>query len=265
MDTTHTIETIEEKVNDLNIDTAASAATIEGGKPKKKRVVIGLPGTQFSNNFMISWTQAMFHLWESGYQVVVSPATSSFVTFARMKTMGLDVLRGADQKPFNGELDYDVYVTIDSDVVFNPAMLVELIESTDVHPVVSGYYMMADGRNLAVVRDWSESYFVKNGTFQFLTLPDIENWKTSEVTKDEKFMEVNYAGLGFFACKREVLESLKYPYFYAPLQRIPTDEGKTIVDLCSEDVAFTKNIRAAGYTIQLHTGLRVGHEKSVIL
>ena len=241
---------------------------VDNTKPKRKRVVIGLPGSHFSNNFLISWTQALFHLWESGYNVVVSPATSSFVTFARMKTLGLDVLRGQDQKPFNGELDYDVYVSIDSDVVFTPAMLVELIESTDVHPVVSGYYMMADGKNLAVVQDWNEAYFAKNGTFQFMTLQDIDTWKKAEANKDEKlgkFMDVNYVGMGFFACKREVLDSLKYPYFYAPLQRIRNDDGKTIVDMCSEDVAFTKNIRAQGYNIMLHTGLRVGHEKSVIL
>jgi hypothetical protein len=240
----------------------------------KKRVVIGLPGSHFSNNFLISWTQALFVLWEAGYQVVVSPATSSFVTFARMKTLGLDVLRGMDQKPFNGELDYDVYVSLDSDMVFTPGMLMELIESTDVHPVVSGYYMMADGRNLAVVKEWSEPYFVKHGTFQFLTVKDVEDYRGplegtnfADLPLDKKFMEVSYAGMGFFACRKEVLDSLKYPFFDAPLQRLSlaTAEGKTLVDLCSEDVAFSKNVQAAGYKIQLHVGLRAGHEKSVIL
>jgi len=144
-------------------------------------------------------------------------------------------------------------------------MLVELIESTDIHPVVSGYYMMADGKNLAVVQDWNEAYFAKNGTFQFMTLQDIDALNKDADNKSHKFLDVNYVGMGFFACKREVLDSLKYPYFYAPLQRIRNEEGKTIVDMCSEDVAFTKNIRAQGYSIMLHTGLRVGHEKRVIL
>jgi hypothetical protein len=232
-------------------------------RPRKKRVVIGLPGSHFSNNFIVAWTQSLFYLWEQGYNVIVSPATSSFVTFARMKTLGLDVLRGQDQKPFNNELEYDVYVSIDSDVVYTPAMLVELIESTDVHPVVSGYYMMADGKNFAVVQDWSETYFMKHASFQFLTPKDIEDWKGAN--EGEVFMGVNYAGMGFFACKKKVLDSLQYPYFNAPLQRMVTDDGKVIVDMCSEDVAFCKNIRSKGYSIQLHTGLRVGHEKSVIL
>ena len=232
-------------------------------KPKKKRVIIALPGSHFSNNFLLCWTQALYVLWEQGYNVVVSPATSSYVTFCRMKTLGLDVLRGPTQKPFNGELDYDVFVSIDSDIVFSPAMLLELIETTDLQPVVSGYYMMADGKNLAVVKDWDISYFAQNGIFKFLTPSDIESWKTDNV--DQRFMEVSYSGMGFFACRREVLESLSYPYFDAPLQTIPMPDGTQLVDICSEDVAFAKNIQANGYKINMHIGLRVGHEKNVIL
>jgi hypothetical protein len=43
-----------------------------------------------------------------------------------MKTLGLDVLRGADQKPFGGQVDYDIWLTIDSDIVFTPEQLIEL-------------------------------------------------------------------------------------------------------------------------------------------
>jgi hypothetical protein len=42
---------------------------------------------------MISWSQMN---------------TRAYVTFSRMKTLGLDVLRGADQKPFGGQVDYDI-------------------------------------------------------------------------------------------------------------------------------------------------------------
>ena len=243
---------------------SASVAPVAGAA-RKKRIVIALPGSHFSNNFMLSWTQSLYALWEAGYQVVIAPATSSFVTFCRMKTLGLDVLRGRNQKPFNGQLDYDVYVSLDSDIVFTPQMLIDLIESTDVHPVVNGYYMMADGRSLAVVREWSEPYFAKNGTFQFLSLADIEAWKAEPANAGQKFMEINYGGMGFFACRREVLDSLEYPFFDAPLQHIVTEEGVELVDICSEDVAFSKNIQARGYKIQLHVDLRVGHEKPVIL
>ena len=249
---------------------------------KKKRIIIGLPGDHFSQSFLLSWTQALHILISSNrYDVVVSPGKSSFVPFARMQTLGLDVRRGKNQKPFNGE-PYDVYVSLDSDTVFSAAQLIELIECTKLHPVVSGYYMMANNKQFAVVKDWNKEFFAKNGTFQFLEPKDteaamkkfvdeLEERKAAEEKKDPKpisdpdFMKVSYAGMGFFACRKEVLDDLQYPYFNRELQCIRGSDGVEMVDMCSEDVAFCKNIEDAGYDIMLNTRLRVGHEKAVVL
>lgn len=229
---------------------------------RKKRVILGVPGSTFSNNFLISWTRMLYALWESGrYEVIVAPGTSSFVSFARMKTLGLDVLRGKDQKPFDG-MDYDVYITIDSDIVFTPEQIMELIDNTEIHPVVAGYYMMADARSLAIVKDWDTSYFAKTGTFKFLTQQDMETWKTET---SSKFMPVSYVGMGFFAVKKEVLDKLKYPYFNYELQTIVKEDGTVLTDMCSEDVSFCKNIQDAGYTVNVNTLLRVGHDKRIIM
>jgi len=228
----------------------------------KKKVVIGIPGSNFSSNFVLSWTRTLYTLWESNkYEVIVAPGTSSFVSFARMKTLGLDVLRGKDQKPFNG-MEYDVYITIDSDIVYTPEQIVELIECTEIHPVVAGYYMMSDVKSLAIVKDWDTTHFASNGTFKFLNLQDIEKWNSET---GARFMPVSYTGMGFFACKKEVLDALKYPYFDSELQKITMENGTELVDICSEDVAFCKNIKNAGYTVYVHTGLRVGHEKRLII
>jgi len=230
-------------------------------KPKK-RIIIGVPGDSFTSNFLIAWTRTLYTLWESNkYEVIIAPGTSSFVSFARMKTMGLDVLRGKDQKPYNG-LEYDVYITIDSDIVFSPEQLLELIANTDIHPVVSGYYMMSDVKHFAVVKEWNTEYFAETGSFEFLSPEHISKWKEET---GAKFMPVNYVGMGFFACRKEVLDSLKYPYFNAELQRITKADGTELVDICSEDVAFCKNIYAAGYSVYLNTELRVGHEKRLIV
>ena len=237
----------------------------------KKRVIIGIPGSSFSNQFLLSWTRTLYMLWESGkYDVIIAPGVSSFVSFARMKTLGLDVLRGKDQKPFNG-MDYDVYVTIDSDIIWSPEQLVELINSTESHPVVAGMYMMADCKHLAVVKDWDTAFFKQNGTFEFLTTEALESLKTAT---DAKFVPVSYVGMGFMAIRKEVLDSLKYPYFHADLQQIDPDPpapgsdaapAPAIVEMCSEDVSLCKNIQAAGYTVYLHTGLRVGHLKDIVI
>jgi hypothetical protein len=249
----------------------------------KTRVIIGLPGDSFSQSFLLSWTSALNTLWSTGrYEILVCPGKSSFVPFARAQTLGVDVLRGKNQKPFNGQ-EYDVYVTIDSDVVFSPVQLIELIESTKIHPVVSGYYMMANNKDFAVVKEWDKSYFAKNGTFKFLEPSDLEPYvkramEYSEVYKKAKeegkelppprepeFLNVAYAGMGFFACRKEVLDALQYPYFHRELQRMRGQDGQELLDMCSEDVAFCKNIQDAGFDIKLHAVLRVGHEKKVVL
>jgi hypothetical protein len=239
---------------------------ISAPAPPRRRVVVALPGREFSGNFLTAWTRTLHLLWRMNWEVVVVNRYSSFVTFSRMQTLGLDVLRGAGQKPFGaggeGALDYDVWVTIDSDVVFSPEQFVELVECTDVHPVVCGAYRMADLKHYAAVQTWDTAYFAATGAFQFLTPEAVEAWKA---TTGQKFMPVAYAGMGFMAVRREALESLTYPYFYQPLQEIAGADGKLLRDMCSEDVAFCKNLEAAGHTVYLHTGIRVGHEKMLVV
>lgn len=230
--------------------------------PKKKRVILGLPGREFTSNFVISLVRTLYTLWESNkYEVVLVPAYSSFVSFTRMKTLGLDVLRGVDQKPFNN-MEYDAFLTIDSDIVWNPEQVVELLNNLETHPVVSGLYRMADLENFACVKEWDKEYFLKNGTFAFMKTEDVKAWK--EETK-QKFMEVSYNGMGFFACRKEALDSLQYPYFWHELTEFVTEDGKVVRDMCSEDVAFCKNLQKAGFNIMVNTDIVVGHEKPLII
>ena len=250
---------------------------------KKLKVIIGLPGDHFSQAFLLSWTNTIYTLVSSNrYDIKISPGKSSFVPFARMHTLGLDVLRGKSQKAFHNEA-YDVFVSIDSDVVFSPIQLIELIECTKLHPVVSGYYMMQNNKDFAVVKEWNKSHFAEHGVFKFLQPKDTEEdmkkfsaeLEERKKAEDEKkdpgqlsnpnFLKVSYAGMGFFACRKEVLDALAYPFFNRELQRMRGKDGVELVDMCSEDVAFCKNIEDAGFDIMLNTRLRVGHEKSVVL
>jgi hypothetical protein len=230
--------------------------------PKRKKVVVGLPGSGFSSKFLMAWTHTMYSIWQTNkYDVTICPGESSFVSFARMKTLGLDVLRGSEQKPFD-DMPYDVYVTIDSDIVFTPDQFVRLIEDTEQHSVVAGYYMMDDQRHFAVVKDWDHEFFVKHGCFQFLTPADVDAWRKE---KQVKFMPVSYTGMGFMAIRKEALNSIRYPYFYRKLERIELSNGTNLVDMSSEDVSFCKNLQKAGFSVYLDTELRVGHEKKVVL
>ena len=218
------------------------------------KVVLALPGKSFSGTFLMNWTQTIMSLSKKGYEVVVTNEYSSYVTYSRMKTLGLDVLRGADQVPFGGTLNYDVWLTIDSDIIFTPEQVIELIEDTKKYPVVSGLYRMQDRVHFATVQKWDVEYFKKCGSFEFMRdLPT------------DKYIPVAYSGMGFFACRRGVIEKLKYPYFSYPLVEIEAEDGKILRDTCSEDVSFCKNLTDAGFEIMVNTDLQVGHEKTLVV
>jgi hypothetical protein len=222
-----------------------------------KKVIIALPGREYSGNFLKNWSETLMVLTQKGYKVTLINEYSSFVSFSRMKTLGLDVMRGATQVPFDGKLDYDVWLTIDSDIFFIPEQVIELIEDTDKHPVVSGLYRMSDLQHYAAVKKWDMDYFKKHGTFEFLRVDGLDTSK--------KYMKVAYNGMGFFACRKGVIENLKYPYFSYPLIEMETEDGKILRDMCSEDVAFCKNLKDAGYDVIVNTSLRVGHEKTLVI
>ena len=218
------------------------------------KVVLALPGKSFSGTFLMNWTQTVMSLSKKGYEVVVTNEYSSYVTYSRMKTLGLDVLRGADQVPFGGTLNYDVWLTIDSDILFTPEQVIELIEDTKKYPVVSGLYRMQDRVHFATVQEWDVEYFKRYGSFEFMRdLPA------------DKYVPVAYSGMGFFACRKGVIEKLKYPYFSYPLVEIEAEDGKILRDTCSEDVSFCKNLTDAGFEIMVNTGLHVGHEKTLVV
>lgn len=230
---------------------------------ERTTVIIALPGREYSGEFLLGWTRAINALWENNYNVIIVNKYSSFVTFSRMETMGLDVLRGVDQKPYNGNVKYDVWVTIDSDIIFTPTHLIELIESAkNHHTVVSGLYLMADMKHFPCILDWNEDYFAQNGSFQFITPADVENYRSET---QQVFLPVCYNGMGFFACRFGVLEKLQYPYFDGGLQEIKTQNGVIVRDICSEDVAFCRNLKKAGETVYVNTNIRVGHEKKMII
>lgn len=226
---------------------------------KKKRVVLCIPGKSFSNIFLMQWTEAVMMLSKT-YDIAVSNNYSSFVPFARASCLGASVERGASQAPFNGD-PYDVIVWIDSDIVFNWKQVADLIESTNEHPVVSGYYMMEGGKQFAFVKEWNNAYFIENKSYEFATA------ETLEKHKDDTYIPCAYAGMGFMAVRRGVVEAIPYPWFFRDVEKIPVPgTDNTWVDMCSEDVAFCRNIieKGGAPAIMVKVGLRVGHEKRAI-
>lgn len=231
-------------------------------KPVKKKIVIAIPGDQFSSNFLISWSNTLISLWASEkYDFAIAPATGSFLPHVRMQTLGLDVKRGIEQKPFKGD-DFDIWLTIDSNIIFTTEHVLEILASIEKHPVVGGMYRMKDLSHIATVKTWNTDHFVKNGEYEFLTPDFVETWKKETGLR---YMPVNYTGLGFFACRKEVFDKIRYPFFEGESKDIKCDDGLTLRDWASEDFNFCHNIANAGFEIVLDTNIRVGNLKPVVI
>ena len=214
------------------------------------RVVFCMPGRQYSREFLLAWSDLLMQASSRGHQIIISQQYSSVVHFARAKCLGGDVLKGPDQKPFQGSVGYDVMMWIDSDIVFKPEDFFAILESP--HDVTAGLYMMEDLQHFTVVKEWNEDYFQKFGTFKFLRPDDIEG--------APQYMPVAYAGMGWMMIRKGVVESLKYPWFHSELQTIGP-----LMDMNSEDVAFCRALQAAGHQIYVDTKCRVGHQKLMLI
>lgn len=243
--------------------------------PPKKKVIFCLPGRQYSNRFLLNWSNVLVTLLSSGdYDVRISNEYSSFVSFARARCLGASVERGMHQKPFGGQIDYDVLVWIDSDIYFTVGQVIELIDSAlRDHPVVSGVYMMEDNTHFACVREWNDAYFLQHGTYAFETVQSLQLYVQQAQQQAQAqqgiYLPCAYAGMGFMAIRKGILEQLPYPWFYRNLHRIPTGNPALpeLVEQCSEDVSLCRNMIDAGIipAIMVKLNLRVGHEKIRIL
>ena len=223
------------------------------------KIVFALPGREYSREFLLAWSDLMLQCIKKGHEVMISQQYSSVVHFARAKCLGGNVLAGPGQKPFQGEVEYDAIMWIDSDIIFTPDDFFKILESP--HDVTAGLYMMENLKNFAVVKEWNEEFFKKNGSFEFLTPEMVKGAK--DFTGD-RYLEVAYAGMGWMLIKKGVIEDLQYPWFRSDIHTM-LDGDKTIVDLSSEDVSFCKALKEAGHPIMLDTNIRVGHQKPMII
>lgn len=220
-----------------------------------KTVVFCLPGRNVSYTFLKNFVQLCFDLVQAGAAIHISQDYSSMVNFARCKCLGANVLRGADQLPWDGKLEYDYQLWIDSDIVFNTQNFYELVAMNK--DIACGWYLTEDGKTSSCAHWLEGEDFKKNG--------GVMNHETIEtLPRRKKAFTVDYTGFGWVLIKKGVFEheGIKYPWF-APKMQVFND-GE-IQDMCGEDVSFCLDAIAAGFEIWVDPLCRVGHEKTRII
>ena len=205
------------------------------------------------------------------------------VNFARCKVLGANVLRGPNQKPWDGKLEYDYQLWIDSDIVFDTAKFWQLcdlafpadavvkedvkdeegnvtqtitkIDESKKNGIVAGWYATEDGSTTSVAHWLEEDDFRKNG--------GVMNHETVEtMSKRKKPFTVDYTGFGWVMIENGVFEKLEYPWFAPQMQVFESGE---VQDMCGEDVSFCLDAQKADFEIWCDPRIRVGHEKTRVI
>ena len=239
---------------------------------KGKAIVFCLPGRGCSYAFLKNFVQLCFDLVQNQMSIQISQDYSSMVNFARCKCLGANVLRGPNQIPWDGKLQYDWQLWIDSDIIFNtekfwqlcdvafPADAVdeegEIIQE-NMHPISAGWYSTEDGRTTSVAHWLEEDDFRSNGGVMNHEMVD-------GIQKRKKPFTVDYTGFGWVMIQKGVFEDEKmtYPWFAPKMQVF---ESGAVQDMCGEDVSFCLDAIEAGYEIWCDPRIRVGHEKTRVI
>lgn len=216
---------------------------------EKVKVVICCPGSKFSSRFLGCLTKLLKHFDNKGYEYRLSTTFSRNIYETRNKCLLGKPENGKDQLPFYGE-DYTHILWIDDDITFVPKDF-DLLHEAD-KDVISGFYIMADGKQYAAVKVWDEKHFQEHATFPFMTPDDIRDGKRPT--------RVEYVGFGWLLVKRGIFEQMSYPWFEPTYLNIREAE-----DFSMEDVTFCLKCKKLGVPVFGHPKVIVGHNKVIEL
>lgn len=211
------------------------------------KIIFCIPGHSFSKSFLSCWTQTLIWCHENDIDIDVSMTYIPIIYHARNQLLGGDRYTPRTFKPFDGKVDYDWIVWIDSDQTWTVEDLARLISNPE-HKVVSGMVLMSDNKHYNI-STYDETRYDKR---RWLTRDEVdlngERFKTPE------------CGMGFMAVQKGIFEALEYPWFFP----MPHDEGHTLW-FEAEDGSFTNRVTEMGVDIWVDPKLQIGHEKSRIL
>ena len=268
---------------------------------KGKKIVFCLPGRGVSYTYLKNFVQLCFDIVQAGGGIQISQDYSSMVNFARCKCLGANVLRGLDQLPWDGKLEYDWQLWIDSDIVFDTAKFYQLILNSipaeavtkrrcssvvkdnkemnskirmekSITKVVGQNIVVDDTKVRPIVSGW---YCTEDGRTtsvahwldeeDFSSNGGVMNHETLDtIQKRKKPFTVDYAGFGWLLIQKGVFEDKKMPYpWFAPKMQV--FESGNVQDMCGEDVSFCLDAKDAGYEIWCDPRIRVGHEKTRVI
>jgi len=213
------------------------------------KIIACLPGKSYSGEFIKAWTLFLSKCLENGIEIALSQNYSPNIYYVRNLCLGGDIRKGIEQKPFQGKIEYDYLLWVDSDNIPTYSALISLLNRNV--DICAGIYKMQDGR-FATVKEWDTSSLIENGEMKFCQDIDLKD-KTD-------LIEVAYTGMGFMLVKFGVFEKMRYPWF----QPLNLDVGR-IKDFATEDIYFCQKIQSLGFKVFVDPTVKIGHEKCFVI
>lgn len=136
------------------------------------KIAMCIPGNNFSGVFFDNLNNVLFDCKQKQIECTIHRSYCNDVYEVRNKCLGGDLSKGPEQLPFQGKEDYDFIIWIDSDIIFKPQQLYQLMYHNK--SVVSGVYLMADRKFSTIVEEWDIDFFLKHGFFPFMEPSTIE-------------------------------------------------------------------------------------------
>lgn len=196
------------------------------------------PGMRFTAGYIASLFQTMDWLREEGHTANWWNHASADIYIARNYTV-YDVGRFGNKvspEPFDGD-DYDYMLWLDSDIIWKPEDIQLLLD--DEKDVVCGMVPIA-----------------LDGTVNVGYMMDGSIVRAKRQAFSKSVSKVDYTGWAYVLVRKGVFESLEYPFF-EPWIKTTVDGARIPV---SEDHAFCKKLRDAGYRIYVDRRVVAKHQ-----
>ena len=235
----------------------------ENTDKKETTIVFCIEGDTFSGEFLRSWTEVFAFCIMNNIKPILSNTSDSNIFNTRNMALMGNPARGINQKPFDGNIEYDYIMWIGSNIIFTVDMFKKLLSHNK--QVVSGLCMRSDLKNYDMIRQYDQDYLVKNGTFEYVSRESVEEYK-KECGENVPLMDVQYCGMGFMLVKRGIIETLKYPWFFPTSTTLQDASGNVLYHTYNNDAeSFCSVLRQAGVPLYVDTTAMVGYQRNIIV
>lgn len=221
------------------------------------KIIFCLPGNTFSGIFLQNFVILTDWCRNNKIDFQICNYFSSYVTHSRNHLMQGTILRPTIQAPFDGKIEYDYLMWIDSDMVFTPENLKKLIDVAESKKykkdyVFSGVYYQTIVDNTTIIEKWIDKEF---------TNPKNQLMTTRQQIKERKEpFTADAIGWGWVLVRKGFFEQIPYPWFDNLHIKVGDKE-----EITSEDFGLCLKAKKQKLKIWIDPTNVVGHEKHTVI